>query len=157
MVVFVKFDVFRKDLFVFNDVTFFEQNENCVWTTDNQFKLHEVSRSIFYPLHQRPFSGMWLPRPRDPRLLLQMKYTQFKCKQDNSDHKNERLISLWNNLFPWLIPTLDCRSVEGYYPFVHRTVHKEGVKETLKIGELDIYKKWNEMNRALGHFCAHIG
>ena len=124
----------------FADVTFFEENDNSVWTTDNQFKLHKVNRSSFYPLHRRPFSGMWLPSPKDPRLLLQKKYTQFRCKPDNSDHKNERLISKWNNFFPWLIPTVGCRSVVGYYPVVHRTVHKEGVNETLKIGEWDIYK-----------------
>ena len=120
----------------FADVTFYEENDNSVWAADNQFK---VNRSSFYPLHLRPFSGMWLPSPRDPRLLLQMKYRQFKCKPDNYDHKHEMSLSYWNKIFPSFIQTVNCRSVVGYYPFVHRTVHKKGVNETLKIGELDIY------------------
>ena len=120
----------------FADVTFYDENDNSVWAADNHFI---VRRSSFYPLHRRPFSGMWLPSPKDPRFLLRMNYKQFKCKSYNYDHKNEMSKSYWNNVFPSFIPTVDCSSVVGYYPFVHRTVHNGGVNKTLKIGEFDIY------------------
>ena len=117
----------------FADVTYFEENDNSVWATESgQFR---VKWSSFYPLHRRPFSGMWLPSPKDPRLLLQMKYKQFRCRPYHYDHKNEKKISY---LYTYM-RTVNCRSVEGYYPVVHRTEYKGGVKETLKVGGLDLY------------------
>ena len=39
------------------------------------------------------------------------------------------------------------------------TVDKVSVKSHLNsdANNIEIRRKWNEMNRALGHFCAHTG
>ena len=112
----------------FADAAFYDENQDNVWST--QKGVIKMKRSKFYPLHRRPYGGLWLPAPRDPRTFLRFKYHTFVCKSHYWNHRRE--ISAQPI-------SASCSTLLDYYPMVHRTPEGEGVRETLKLGKRVLY------------------
>lgn len=104
----------------FIDVKYYLENRTHVWTLDKRSKW--VPRSIFYPLHLRPFASMWLPAPRDTRSFLRNKYGRFRCRSSRWNHRIE------SRQTP---KKVRCWRLHSYYPFVWRDQSPAGVIESL--------------------------
>ena len=112
----------------FADTCYFEEDGNHVWA--KEARKISMKRDSFYPIHRRPFAGMWLPTMREPRLFLQMKYSKFHCRSHWWNHRHEKAMKR---------KEVNCLTMEKYYPVVHRIPQKSGVKETLRLNGSDIY------------------
>ena len=80
--------------------------------------------SLFYPLHKRPFSSLWLPAPSDPRTLLERHYTHFWCHRTSWNHRDEQ---------KQRSKGVDCWKLTKYYPFVWRERVTGGTVEVLRL------------------------
>ena len=115
----------------FLDIMFMKENSTHVWTLENRpmyFKLNE-----YYPLHVRPFMGMWLPTPHDSRLYLKKKYNTFKCKSHFWNHVSESGKAVADK---------ECSTFNDIYPRVIRTKHKNGTLEQLTLTESILYSAY---------------
>jgi hypothetical protein len=120
----------------FLDVIAYDFNSTHAWIIEHKeyrtFLYHD-----FFPFSNRPFGGLWLPAPRNPRDTLAHAYRnsyfgdKFTCTTSNWDHLARKGIT------PKTVP---CRQLVPYFPFVHRHKRASGeVVETLHIGNISYY------------------
>ena len=108
------------------DIKFYKQNETHVYKFDC-FELHkDIRLEHFYPIHVRPFAGMWLPTPHRTDVVLRDKYEQFRCRLGDFNHRYE---------YHWKASErveIDCsRLIDGAYPYVNRIPLKNGTLEVI--------------------------
>jgi hypothetical protein len=112
----------------FIDIQFFTENATHIWDIAKNFQHLKYKKSDMFPLHKRPFENFWIPAPRNSVSVLKSTYGKdlSPCYQWDYSHKKER--------FQKGIK-VDCRTLSGVIPFVHRGVVNGTVVETLKRGE----------------------
>ena len=125
----------------FIDIKFYKETEDTVYKLDNIHPQHgTIHKRDFFPLHLRPFAGLWLPAPRDTRSWLRKKYAKFICVSHSWDHVKEVRQSRSH---------VSCSDILGIYPHVHRSKpieagykNRMGVIESLMLGPRILHSVW---------------
>ena len=126
----------------FADISFLLDNATRVSFTTNR-DLFLLKQHV-YPLHYRPFGGMWLPVPRNPGYFLLKHFSYFKCESHFWDHRRE----VWKDRKKAI-----CNSLISTYPFVKRRgTPRGGIMETLMLNGTSMYTlSLEEPYHAFGH------
>lgn len=56
------------------DVCFYDENATHIWDASSEFRDYVYPKTIVFPTHLRPFTGLWLPAPRDTLAFLVASY-----------------------------------------------------------------------------------
>ncbi len=103
------------------DITFYDENSTHVWMLVASSMI--IEKDVFYPLVNRPFGELWLHAPFDPQTILNRRYHgQFRCVSPSWNHVME------HSQRPYKV---ECSGLTDYYPFVLRSVMRDGLLETL--------------------------
>ena len=115
----------------FIDISYYKQNLTHVWNYDSLVQYTPISE--FYPLHLRPYMGMWLPVPRKPTRLLRRNYrtNTFLCKSEGWNHKKETL-----RMKKVSIP---CRDIGSAYAIISRQKYGNGTIEKVQLSGAHMY------------------
>ena len=110
----------------FVDIKFYKQNISHVWNFDFHNKSDIVLYSDMYPIHKRPFAGLWLPAPHSTAVFLREKFTQFECRTGTWNHQYERRMSASE------IAKVNCSTlIDGCYPYVKRIPYRNTTLEMI--------------------------
>ena len=120
--------VFRNKTWPHINVRFIQRNGTHIWALEE--KANYFSLEDYYPLHVRPYMGMWLPAPHHTRHYLWKKYMK---KQWQS--------SEWDCEFH-LVTVKMCSKMHHNNPYVIRTEHKLGTIEVLKHSHAILYEAY---------------
>ena len=113
----------------FIDITFFKQNLTHVWNYDHN-KVQYTPIKEFYPLHLRPYMGMWLPVPHKTAEFIKRKYGTFACSSDKWDHKNEMYAKK---------VSLPCKEIQSAYVKISRHQYHKGTIESVYLSGNHMY------------------
>ncbi|XP_046358857.1 uncharacterized protein RT0683-like [Haliotis rufescens] len=112
----------------FLDISFFEENSTHIWDGDPVYSDTFVyDKDIIFPLKMRPFADMTIPAPRDIESFLYQNYNPDTCESNIYDHRRENSVP---SLFRKSVP---CSLLMDKFPFVSRTIVRQGVNETLRV------------------------
>jgi hypothetical protein len=111
--------------FPFLDISFFKSTQQLIFVTDPYEKdTFKYNITDVFPLIQRPFWDMWLPAPRNTRVVLDKTYNIDKCLSNSFSHSKEA--------FTEVLFSLPCKTMNDYYPYVRRIATKcQGTIEEL--------------------------
>ena len=114
----------------FIDIFFMKENSTHLWTLENDRFTFYYNLSDIYPLHLRPFAGMWIYSPRNTRHYLKEKYKSFNCQSHSWNHVAETSKVAYKK---------SCHNFDDVYPFVIRTKHGNGTLERLVLNGNILY------------------
>ena len=110
------------------DVHFFKENATHIMDHSRDFHTYKYPKAITFPLHKRPLGHLYLPAPFDSYATLKATYRDLhKCSTYHYSHKYE--------MANHVALHLPCDKLKNKFSFVHRTVAKGGVLETLMMNE----------------------
>ena len=117
----------------FMDIFYYKQNSTHVWQLENNKLFTPISE--FYPLHLRPFMGMWLKAPYKTGLHLKRKYHGFKCGSSLNlwNHKREKKVNPEDRV---IVP---CETLQSVYVEISRTEYSNGTLESVYLSKDLIY------------------
>ena len=117
------------------DIQFYNENGTHIYDSAPEFsKIYAYDKETVFPLHRRPFGGLWLMSPRDAYSNLRATYRQHDCSTHYYSHRLEKVLSLRQN-YVWL----PCEVLSGIHPFVFRALAGNGsVVETLRLGSTEL-------------------
>ena len=119
--------------FPFIDIFYYKQNLTHIWQLEKNKMFIPISE--FYPLHLRPFMGMWFKVPCKTGLHLKRKYHGFKCgfsvnwwnhKRDQKMEPKDRVV-------------VQCKSLQYVYVEISRTEYLNGTLESVYLFKDLIY------------------
>ena len=114
----------------FIDVFFMKEDKNQVWTLDSREFTFFYPRSIIYPIHKRPFGGIWVSAPHHTRTFLELKYKKFVCQSHSWNHQRE------TSRIAYIAP---CVMFNRVYPHVIRRKHGRGTIEIIVVDGKILY------------------
>ena len=136
-------------------------------------KLYLIRHVVHKESWPRPSSFLWeyiwiikatvfhisryISSSRKYKLYITAKWNSLKalCTSENVGHMNFKSIWLYSKIFFITMNVLMIYIVKAYDRTVEITKHGHTNCHGRQTTERTY--KWNEMNRALGHFCAHTG
>ncbi|RUS76478.1 hypothetical protein EGW08_015762 [Elysia chlorotica] len=107
----------------FLDIFFYNKNETHIWDMAPQYKRSFVyPKYQIFPLRLRPFMGLSMFVPKDPKAVISKHYNISMCTSGGYAHRWERKI---------YSTTVPCSWMQPLFPFVERQTMHGGCNETL--------------------------
>ncbi|CAH1791202.1 unnamed protein product [Owenia fusiformis] len=115
------------------DISFYAENATHIMDSSKEFKNYIYPKNVVFPLHRRPLGTLMLFAPKDTYANLKLTYTTMKnCQSYFYSHMLEKL-----SKNPKL--SMPCSNLKRVVPFVHRTLAKTGINESLWLNEKFIH------------------
>ncbi|KAH9500859.1 hypothetical protein Btru_073170 [Bulinus truncatus] len=105
------------------DIFFYQENSTHIWDVCASYITQfSFKKSAVFPLRRRPFLGLNLSAPKDPKAVIENNYNIADCESSTLIHRWEIVKN------PVRVP---CSSLHAIHPFVTRTFMNGGCNETL--------------------------
>ncbi|XP_064621631.1 adhesion G-protein coupled receptor G4-like [Lineus longissimus] len=117
----------------FVDLCFFTENSTHIWDTNKYFSHQKLRKADTFPVHLRPFEGLWIKAPKISLRMIQVIYgVSDVCKTHSYAHAKE--------VSGQKVYSITCKRLKDVYPFVFRRWVDGKMEETLRLGDeiLDI-------------------